>query len=304
MSLSERLRQQELLDEAQNDVQQQASFSNNYNGNYQQTTTTARRGMPMMDSDHSIMTSGSVSKKKLPKFLSTGGANPSGSLHHRSELPIPSQSSSTQRSITKRTVGVVLNVLGECNFKKRDQGVDNQCDGDLERKALLCSANATDTDNPQQPPTEGKSRLLTLTMGLLFIGVFAIGRRRGHQTTTQVEGLSMSAALYSPEEEQSSSLTDGKSSSLIRGGQYASDTMSNPMNIVHQAVFPPHLSNLANLTAPYNPQTESPYFWDVHLSGESVAEAIFAQCHGLVMACEFGLRQPNYNEDVSEVVCC
>lgn len=285
----------------------------NNNRHFQITTTATinkqpRRGMPMMDSDHSIMTSGSVSKKKLPKFLSTGGANPSGSLHHRSELPIPSQSSSTQRSITKRTVGVVLNVLGECNFKKRDQGVDNQCDGDLERKALLCSENplrnATDTDNPQQPPTEGKSRLLTLMMDMLFIGVFAIVRRRGHQTTTQFEGLSMSAALYSPKEEQSSSLTDGKSSSLIRGGQYASDTMSNPMNIVHQAVFPPHLSNLANLTAPYNPQTESPYFWDVHLSGESVAEAIFAQCHGLVMACEFGLRQPNYNEDVSEVVCC
>jgi hypothetical protein len=288
----------------------------NNNRHFQITTTATinkqpRRGMPMMDSDHSIMTSGSVSKKKLPKFLSTGGANPSGSLHHRSELPIPSQSSPTQRSITKRTVGVVLNVLGECNFKKRDQGVDNQCDGDLERKALLCSENplrnATDTDNPQQPPTEGKSRLLTLMMDMLFIGVFAIVRRRGHQTTTQFEGLSMSAALYSPKEEQSSSLTDGKSSSLIRGGQYASDTMSNPIddnNIVHQAVFPPHLSNLANLTAPYNPQTESPYFWDVHLSGESVAEAIFAQCHGLVMACEFGLRQPNYNEDVSEVVCC
>jgi hypothetical protein len=61
-----------------------------------------------------------------------------------------------------------------------------------------------------------------------------------------------------------------------------------------------HLSHLSNVTDPYDPSSrETPYFWDVHFSGESVAEHAFAVCHGLVQACEFGLRQRDYNEDVS-----
>ncbi len=43
----------------------------------------------------------------------------------------------------------------------------------------------------------------------------------------------------------------------------------------------------------------TPYFWDVHFSGESVAEYIFSACHGLIQACELGIRQPDFVEDVS-----
>ena len=76
-------------------------------------------------------------------------------------------------------------------------------------------------------------------------------------------------------------------------------SISNGSTIVHHAYFPTYLQHLSNLTMPYNPTIEVPYFWDPHFSGESVAEHVFSSCHGLRMACEFGLRQPDYNEEVS-----
>mmetsp|Transcript_6181 Transcript_6181/g.9062 ORF Transcript_6181/g.9062 Transcript_6181/m.9062 type:complete len:358 (-) Transcript_6181:237-1310(-) len=50
-----------------------------------------------------------------------------------------------------------------------------------------------------------------------------------------------------------------------------------------------------------NSKGEIPYFWDVHFSGESVAEQVFSSCHGLVQAAEHGLLQPNYNDEDLEV---
>ena len=85
--------------------------------------------------------------------------------------------------------------------------------------------------------------------------------------------------------------------SINNGGDYT------PNVIRHEAIFPKHLSHLTNLTIMYNPQIETPYFWDVHFSGESIAEHVFSSCHELVLACEFGLRQPDYNEDVSLKIC-
>jgi hypothetical protein len=75
--------------------------------------------------------------------------------------------------------------------------------------------------------------------------------------------------------------------------------INNPNHILHHATFPPHLAHLSNLSIPYNVDVETPYFWDVHFSGESVAEAVFSMCHGLVLAAEFGLRQMDYDEEVS-----
>ena len=82
-------------------------------------------------------------------------------------------------------------------------------------------------------------------------------------------------------------------SGAVRPGR---DTPADPYTIVHVATFPPHLSHLTNLTRPYDPDAETPYFWDVHFTGESVVESIVSNCHGLVTACEMGLRQPNYDE--------
>jgi len=58
------------------------------------------------------------------------------------------------------------------------------------------------------------------------------------------------------------------------------------------------LQNLTDLTIPYNPEVETPYFWEVALSGESVAKRVFAHCHELVQACDQGRKQPHYDEDV------
>jgi len=74
-----------------------------------------------------------------------------------------------------------------------------------------------------------------------------------------------------------------------------------PGVVVHAPPFPSNLDHLSNLTQPYRREHEAPYFWDVHFSGETVAEAIFGQCHYLVQACEHGTRQPHFNEDKLEV---
>ncbi|EJK69410.1 hypothetical protein THAOC_09336 [Thalassiosira oceanica] len=82
-------------------------------------------------------------------------------------------------------------------------------------------------------------------------------------------------------------------SGAVRPGQNAP---ADPYTIVHVATFPAHLSHLTNLTYPYDPAAETPYFWDVHFTGESVVESIMSDCRGLVTACELGLRQPNFDE--------
>jgi len=62
-----------------------------------------------------------------------------------------------------------------------------------------------------------------------------------------------------------------------------------------------YLSHLTNMTHPYNSNIETPYFWDIHFAGESIAEHIFTHCHHLILACEFGLRQVEYNDEVLEL---
>jgi hypothetical protein len=61
------------------------------------------------------------------------------------------------------------------------------------------------------------------------------------------------------------------------------------------------LENLADMATIFDPQTETPYFWDIHFAGESVAESVFTKCHFLIQACEHGLTQPNYNDEKLEV---
>jgi hypothetical protein len=58
--------------------------------------------------------------------------------------------------------------------------------------------------------------------------------------------------------------------------------------------------SLADYSTPLA-KTETPYFWDVHFAGETIAESVFRKCHFLIQACEHGLRQPNYNGDKLEV---
>lgn len=139
---------------------------------------------------------------------------------------------------------------------------------------------------------------------VVFMGVFHIGRRRGHQLGEEEMSFASSSSASSSMNDQylRGHLPSTDDAFLPSGNNPGSSSTRNqpltdPNTIIHHAIFPSHLSHLSNLTLAYNPLVETPYFWDVHFSGESVAEAVFSKCHGLVQACEFGLRQPDYNED-------
>jgi hypothetical protein len=67
------------------------------------------------------------------------------------------------------------------------------------------------------------------------------------------------------------------------------------------ARVPTTLDNLADLSNLYNPRTDTAYFWDVHFAGETIAESVFSKCHFLILACEHGLKQPEYNDEKLEV---
>lgn len=67
------------------------------------------------------------------------------------------------------------------------------------------------------------------------------------------------------------------------------------------ARVPLALSDLADLSNLYNPKTDTAYFWDIHFAGETIAESVFSKCHFLILACEHGLKQPEYNDEKLEV---
>ena len=61
------------------------------------------------------------------------------------------------------------------------------------------------------------------------------------------------------------------------------------------------LENLGDLTEAYDPRRESPFFWNIKLTGEKIITDIFGKCYQLTRACEFGLQQPIFNEFSLEV---
>ena len=56
------------------------------------------------------------------------------------------------------------------------------------------------------------------------------------------------------------------------------------------------LSSFSNLTVPYDSQREIPFFLDLKLTGATLVKRSISECFNLTMACELGLRQPNYQE--------
>lgn len=67
------------------------------------------------------------------------------------------------------------------------------------------------------------------------------------------------------------------------------------------ARVPTTLDDLADLSTLYNPKSDTAYFWDVHFAGETIAESVFSKCHFLILACEHGLKQPEYNDEKLQV---
>ena len=170
--------------------------------------------------------------------------------------------------------------------KKREDG------SSLETTEEISAAAAATT---AQPPPSKLDRLLKLLLLVLFlVTVYRLLARKygGNEIIGKQSSLR-------------GGYTDLQQQQLLPGDVESSPSNIDDNTIVHHAIFPPHLSHLSNLTTPYDHGgEETPYFWDVHFSGESIAEYIFGNCHGLVQACEFGLRQPNYNDDVSVMMMC
>jgi len=193
---------------------------------------------------------------------------------------------STPFKHTKRTMHMVYAAFGQCT-KKEDDDFDDESTmnleaGDFEKQALMYSSGGNYFRRQQQMKRQ-KKVLQFVTGCLLFVGVMGMIRRR-HGTHngkhSDPPGMLSTLPLLP--------------TSYTR---VFSSRKSNPRHIVHQAVFPQYFQGLSNLTTVYNPNKETPYFWDVHFSGESIAEAVFGHCHGLIQACEFGLRQPEFTED-------
>jgi len=52
-----------------------------------------------------------------------------------------------------------------------------------------------------------------------------------------------------------------------------------------------------NLTDSYNPMNDTAFFVDVPLTGSGAIKKIMSKCYDLTLACEVGMRQPNYDKD-------
>lgn len=289
LSLYERLQQENELDEQK--LQSQQYNSGNSRG-------------PMMDSDHNNITNNT---SHIQSDQSVGSGWTWATRSTQSHAFHINQKYGTNH---KSYIGTALFGGGENVITSRIKSAMN-CNRD--KSHLINQGNRRDgkeeeedekeqfiKQQQQQQQNQNQSLLpfnmmtllkLALFILILFMGIRTMNRRK-HNSNSSSSGTEEESLLQMSEEYLESSIR-GASNSL---SELASNT------IVHTATFPKHLSHLTNLTSLYNPKVETPYFWDVHFSGESIAEHVFSTCYGLIMACEFGLRQPDYNEEVSFVM--
>jgi len=284
LSLYERLQQENELDEQKlQSQQQQYSSSNNSRG-------------PMMDSDHNNITNSSHIQSDQ-QSVGSGWTWATRSTQSHA-FRINQKYGSTHKSYIGSALFGGENVITSriksamnCNRDKShlmNQG--NRRDGkeeeEDEKEQLI----------KQQQKQNQQSLLSFNMMTLLKLALFILSLLMGIQTINKRKQTN-SSNTTTEEEESLLQISEEYLESSLRG---ASNTLSELTSntIVHTATFPNHLSHLTNLTNMYNPRIETPYFWDVHFSGESIAEHVFSSCYGLTLACEFGLRQPDYNEEV------
>jgi len=284
LSLYERLQQENELDEQKlQSQQQQYSSSNNSRG-------------PMMDSDHNNITNSSHIQSDQ-QSVGSGWTWATRSTQSHA-FRINQKYGSTHKSYIGSALFGGENVITSriksamnCNRDKShlmNQG--NRRDGkeeeEDEKEQLI----------KQQQKQNQQSLLSFNMMTLLKLALFILSLLMGIQTINKRKQTN-SSNTTTEEEESLLQISEEYLESSLRG---ASNTLSELTSntIVHTATFPNHLSHLTNLTNMYNPRIETPYFWDVHFSGESIAEHVFSSCYGLTLAGEFGLRQPDYNEEV------
>lgn len=313
-SLSEKLRQQELVEQRQSVQHKQGRRGPLLDSDHFQKKLPLHKSTPSPGGEESINSPwswASSHNNSIRGKMNTAAGNKDGSTSNNfsilkvaSSLPSPFKNSKRNMNMVYHAFGeegrVKQTVLSAMNCTKSKESHFHEEDDEEEE----------DWENDSVHESFVKTRMIKIGLLMLVVvmGVFQIGRRRGHQLG-EVELSFASSSLTS------SSMNDPYlrghlpstddaflSSGNIPGSRNQPPTTDSSNTIIHHAIFPTHLSHLSNLTVAYNPLVETPYFWDVHFSGESVAEAIFSHCHGLVQACEFGLRQPDYNEDVSFAV--
>ena len=261
--------------------QQQETYSFSSNASRRQAVT---------DEAHSLMSGGTRSKHK-----------PS---------PIPNANIKQQRP-SKSRMRAVLAAFGDCTVKKDDGYRKISSD-------VAPQAHDHLDDVPGEIISIKYFYYRIIMVVLIGISVFDLGRSDGSKATLrgQITSGEQNVASWSKTNEVNASISS--LSSLEKSMQLfseldRSETMPKQHNnrtfelvnsqnhTYHYAVFPSHIRHLSNLSISYDATIETPYFWDVHFSGESIAEAVFSTCLGLTLAAEHGLRQPDYDEEVRSV---
>ena len=265
-----------LLSEKLRMAEQQTQHSNN------------RRG-PMMDVDHSVR----AMQKKASSQTAPSSGNSTGSLQRLQGVNNGTLQTKKMNAVffafgeSPRILKRVKKVM-KCN--KDDDGIDKDVGHlDLTSHEMNYSKSMS------------KSRVIFIML-IMVVVVFSMGRRRGRNIEMEKESITLNKmkshiqtlrgqpVLPSMED---NFYTVGEKPNIINSEKFDNDKQV----VAPEVFFPFYFSSLSNLTEEYRPGEETPYFWDVHFSGESIAEAVFSQCYNLVMAAEFGLRQPDYSED-------
>jgi len=250
--------------------------------------------MGLTDADHTVMSGGSSSagnssRNRGRRGGSKGGGGGSGGDSVESGWSWPSQP--PVKKAPSKTSKTAAKTAKTAAGRRRMEGARLAFVPGRARDLvkLYCGSGGGGRLSSKRDGEERRQLGLWLGAGLaalLTAALLYVSSRRGSGADYAVSTLS-SDYLRPPPSVRSDS----------RGITGDQNVQSDPYTIVHVATFPDHLSRLTNLTYPYDPSAETPYFWDVHFTGESVVESIMSNCHGLVTACEVGLRQPDYDEE-------
>ncbi|KAL3807491.1 hypothetical protein ACHAXA_003982 [Cyclostephanos tholiformis] len=210
-----------------------------------------------------------------------------GGERRRRTRPIVIHINAARGGMTKRVVGstllpfVLAGVVAYNRHRRADRRNDGRAafvDSTFDDVGSIYSSSSSSSSKKKKKKMMPSSSS-SLTMNDQYPSSL---RGRDNIPSNEEEGVPLS----------SQPLTNNDDDILLRSSSSANShsypSSSSPID---------YLSHLSNVSVPYDKYVETPYFWDVHFSGESIAERVFAVCHDLVQASEFGLRQHDYNED-------
>jgi len=336
MSLSEKLRQHELLEQQQQKQQLQQQQQPHY------IHSRRERGGAMLDADHSsgrkIPLSNNQSSKfpsssvdsvdsggwSWPSMSSTTSPNPTNNKPNNSTTnpKVGSSSGNNKRNQRGRQYlynkyskrGMFTNTVYHSQIKTRIMSAMNCTKSPQHDDDNYDNSDEEEDKDKHQQQTQNIIGMAKLGLMLLIMvgGASRLGRRR-HIPRSSSSYKSMSSSSISmndahlrgqrPFYDAGGGRTREGNNYTLALGNLSQSTILLPVQISSHLsdITLPYNSNNNNSTDMNNASKATPYFWDVHFSGESVAEYIFSACHGLIQACELGIRQPDFNEDVSKM---